>query len=151
MNKIDHFMCILLYRTRSLQSYKFLFRRTPHKPVDPGDGVIQIYMVFIFLNTFTETLNKQARCLNHLAYVRVIRQNAMNVLISFLFILGLLINQVHDYKQQRYLQRIWLLLDWLYKIKKKIKEGWRFNAWENSEFFYIRKFQRKNVDFRFLS
>lgn len=45
----------------------------------------------------------------------------MNVLISFLFILGLLINQVHDYKQQRYLQRIWLLLDWLYKIKK-IKE-----------------------------
>lgn len=65
MNKIDHFMCILLYRTRSLQSYEFLFRRTPHKPVDPGDGVIQIYMVFIFLNTFTETLNKQARCLNH--------------------------------------------------------------------------------------
>lgn len=106
MNKIDHFMCILLYRTRSLQSYEFLFRRTPHKPVDPGDGVIQIYMVFIFLNTFTETLNKQARCLNHYAYVRVIRQNAMNVLISFLFILGLLINQVHDYKQQRYLQRI---------------------------------------------
>lgn len=45
----------------------------------------------------------------------------MNVLISFLFILVLLINQVHDYKQQRYLQRIWLLLDWLYKIKK-IKE-----------------------------
>lgn len=45
----------------------------------------------------------------------------MNVLISFLFILGLLINLVHDYKQQRYLQRIWLLLDWLYKIKK-IKE-----------------------------
>lgn len=45
----------------------------------------------------------------------------MNVLISFLFILGLLINQVYDYKQQRYLQRIWLLLDWLYKIKK-IKE-----------------------------
>lgn len=87
-------------------------------PVDPGDGVIQIYMVFIFLNTFTETLNKQARCLNHYAYVRVIRQNAMNVLISFLFILGLLINQVYDYKQQRYLQRIWLLLDWLYKIKK---------------------------------
>lgn len=42
----------------------------------------------------------------------------MNVLISFLFILGLLINQVHDYKQQRYLQRIWLLLDWLYKINK---------------------------------
>lgn len=42
----------------------------------------------------------------------------MNVLISFLFILGLLINQVHDYKQQRYLQRIWLLLDCLYKIKK---------------------------------
>lgn len=75
----------------------------------------------------------------------------MNVLISFLFILGLLINLVHDYKQQRYLQRIWLLLDWLYKIKKKIKKGWRFNAWENSEFFYIRKFKRKNVDFRFLS
>lgn len=42
----------------------------------------------------------------------------MNVLISFLFILGLLINQVYDYKQQRYLQRIWLLLDWLYKINK---------------------------------
>lgn len=73
----------------------------------------------------------------------------MNVLISFLFILGLLINQVHDYKQQRYLQRIWLLLDWLYKIKKKLKKDDVLMLEKIQNFFILGNLKEKMSIFDF--
>lgn len=73
----------------------------------------------------------------------------MNVLISFLFILGLLINQVYDYKQQRYLQRIWLLLDWLYKIKKKLKKDDVLMLEKIQNFFILGNLKEKMSIFDF--
>lgn len=73
----------------------------------------------------------------------------MNVLISFLFILGLLINLVHDYKQQRYLQRIWLLLDWVYKIKKKLKKDDVLMLEKIQNFFILGNLKEKMSIFDF--
>lgn len=73
----------------------------------------------------------------------------MNVLISFLFILGLLINQVYDYKQQRYLQRIWLLLDWVYKIKKKLKKDDVLMLEKIQNFFILGNLKEKMSIFDF--
>lgn len=73
----------------------------------------------------------------------------MNLLISFLFILGLLINLVHDYMQQRYLQRIWLLLDWLYKIKKKLKKDDVLMLQKIQNFFILGNLKEKMSIFDF--
>lgn len=97
-------MCILLYRSRSLQSYEFFFRRTFAQAGRSLTMALYRYMVVTTMHiphiTFTENFDKHARCLNHSAYVRG-NKTAINVLISFLFILDMLIYQVQDIRHQK--------------------------------------------------
>lgn len=72
----------------------------------------------------------------------------MNVLISFLFILGLLINLVHDYMQQRYLQRIWLIR-LIIQNKKKLKKDDVLMLEKIQNFFILGNLKEKMSIFDF--